>query len=459
MEPIAGKRIWRVDFDSFETALAKLNASLSLSLSKETSDRIELKFESVDHFHPDQLLKRVSALAKLLDRRKRLLDPATSAAAATELESEVGKPSTAEPASAPTASSSAPAESNDETMTRLLGGVPARPAPAPPQAKTGLDNLLKQIVSPHLVQSASAQQTALVSAVELNLSEQLRALLHHPHFQALEAVWRGLDRLVRGFGGEENIKLFVLDVSKEELAADLTASEALESSAFFKLIRQQTEDVPWSVALGLYNFSDNVPDLTMLGRVAKIFAAVGTGFIAGGNPHLIGCDSFAEHPDPDDWQRPISDDVRVTWNQLRDLSEADWIGLAMPRFLLRQPYGKADDPIDSFPFEELPGIPPHEAYLWGNPALLCGQLLLSSFLEQGWDMEVGPGGDIEELPVHTFSRDGEKEIKPCGEAWLSDRAGEAIQDSGLIPVLSIKRRDAVHLPVLQSLRGAPIRLG
>jgi type VI secretion system protein ImpC len=149
----------------------------------------------------------------------------------------------------------------------------------------------------------------------------------------------------------------------------------------------------------------------------------------------------------------------VTWNQLRDLSEADWIGLAMPRFLLRQPYGKADDPIDSFPFEELPGIPPHEAYLWGNPALLCGQLLLSSFLEQGWDMEVGPGGDIEELPVHTFSRDVEKEIKPCGEAWLSDRAGEAIQDSGLIPVLSIKRRDAVHLPVLQSLRGAPIRLG
>ena len=460
MEPIAGRRIWRVDFDNSKTTLAKLNARLILALSQETDDKLELKFESIDDFHPDKLLQQVPALAKLLDQRRRLLDPATNAAAAAELEKEVGKPSPAEPESASAASKTSTAESNDETLTRLLGGAPARPsASTSPQAKSGLDNLLKQIVAPHVVQNASAQQTAVVSAAELKLPEQMRALLHHPDFQALEAVWRALDRLVRGFGGEENIKFFVVDISKEELMADLGSNEALESSAFFKLIRQQTESVPWTVCLGLYTFVDSVADLAALGRIAKIFAAAGTAFVASGSAHLIGCDSLAEHPDPDDWQRPIAEDVRATWKQLRDLPEADWIGLATPRFLLRQPYGKADDPIESFPFEELPGIPPHEAYLWGNPALLCGQFLLSSFLEQGWDMEVGPGGDIEELPVHTFSRDGEKEIKPCAEAWLSDRAGEAIQDSGIIPVLSIKRRDAVHLPVLQSLRGGPIRLG
>jgi predicted component of type VI protein secretion system len=104
-------------------------------------------------------------------------------------------------------------------------------------------------------------------------------------------------------------------------------------------------------------------------------------------------------------------------------------------------------------------MPFHEGYLWGNPAWLCGHLLASAFQAEGWELEIGEPGDIEELPVHKFEHEGEKQVKPCAEAWLSDRAGERIRSKGLIPVLSIKHRDAVRVLTLQGLSGAGLRVG
>ena len=134
------------------------------------------------------------------------------------------------------------------------------------------------------------------------------------------------------------------------------------------------------------------------------------------------------------------------------------VGLALPRFLLRQPYGKDSDPIESFPFEELPGDPPHEGYLWGNPAILGGYLLAAAFQAEGWEMQTSSYGEVGDLPVLKFRQDGEVMVKPCAEAWLSDRAGEAISKRGLTPILSVKGRDMVRLAGLQSLTGKPFAI-
>jgi type VI secretion system protein ImpC len=127
--------------------------------------------------------------------------------------------------------------------------------------------------------------------------------------------------------------------------------------------------------------------------------------------------------------------------------------------LLRLPYGKQTEPIDSFPFEELRTDSAHEAYLWGNSALLCGYLFASAFQANGWDMEDDNSGEIGELPVHSFTQDGESKVKPCAEAWLTERAAQKILSQGLIPVLSIKCRDAVRVAVLQSLAGSAFSIG
>ena len=141
------------------------------------------------------------------------------------------------------------------------------------------------------------------------------------------------------------------------------------------------------------------------------------------------------------------------------MPEAAHLGLAMPRFLLRQPYGKGSDTIETFEFEEMTGKPEHESYLWGNPAFLCGQLIADAFAAQDPDMEATDGGgEVGGLPIHTLTSNGETEVKPCAEAWLSERATAAILDQGIMPVLSVHGRDAVELLTLRALSNPPVSL-
>jgi type VI secretion system protein ImpC len=140
------------------------------------------------------------------------------------------------------------------------------------------------------------------------------------------------------------------------------------------------------------------------------------------------------------------------WAALRESPQARSIGLALPRFLLRQPYGKGSDPIEGFSFEEVVAATEHEAFLWGNPAFLCTQVIAQSVVAEAEGMDVAAGLEVDGLPVFRYkSEDGESAMKPCAEAWLVDRAAEYLLRRGFTPVLSIKGRDAVRLPGLVSV--------
>jgi type VI secretion system protein ImpC len=210
--------------------------------------------------------------------------------------------------------------------------------------------------------------------------------------------------------------------------------------------------------LGVYAFGPQ--DHAVLAEIASLANACHTAFVAEANPSLVGCSSFGVQPDPDDWSELSSVD-RAGFTELRRTPKAAHLGLAMPRFLLRQPYGKGSDAIEAFPFEELPGKSAHESYLWGNPAFLCGHLLADEFAAEGAEMETSGGGEVSGLPIHTFASEGEIAVKPCAEAWLSERAAAAILSQGIMPVLSIQGRDAVKLLTLRALSDppAPLALG
>lgn len=431
--------------------MARLEIALRLPDLMKAGESVELRFRGLEDFHPDQLIQQIKPLANLGQCRNRLLNPASAAAAAAELEGLLrggaNTPATRVPEPAPT-------ESNDALLSRLLERPAGSPPSPKPTAASGIDiqGLIRNIVGGTAVAGPSPHQAALLSALDAEMTAQLQPILHHPAFQALEAAWRGIDLLVRNFGAEETVKLYLLNVSKAELAEDLKAHEELGQTEICRLLSREGNELSWAALIGLYSFEDAVEEIEMLGRLAKIAALMGAPLIAGASPRLAGCDSFGEQPDPDDWKRAGNADFREAWQALRELPEAAFLGLALPRFLLRQPYGRASDPIAAFPFEEVPGGLPHEAYLWGNPSVLCGYLLASTFQAEGWEMQPGGYGEVGELPVHRFYQDGETKVKPCAEAWLSERAGEAILEKGLMPVLSIKGRDAVRLVNLQSLR-------
>jgi len=143
---------------------------------------------------------------------------------------------------------------------------------------------------------------------------------------------------------------------------------------------------------------------------------------------------------------------------LRRSSEAAWIGLLLPRFLLRLPYGKNTVPLENFSFEEMPEAPVHQQYLWGNPAFACAYLLAQTFAESGWEMRPGTHAELRGLPLHVYEADGEPQVQPCAEVLMSDADAEWLLDQGMMPLVSVKNEDAVRLLRFQSIAHPPAPL-
>jgi len=179
-------------------------------------------------------------------------------------------------------------------------------------------------------------------------------------------------------------------------------------------------------------------------------ARAGAPFLAGADPALAECEPVAglsQLPR----RRQRDDDAAQWWQTLREMQEAPYVGLALPRFLLRLPYGKDTAPTESFAFEEMPGARAHEDYLWGNPAVACACLLGQTFQEYGWEMRPGLIRELTGLPLHAYAEGDEWTAKPCSEVQLSDEAYEAILQEGLTPLVWMKGADRILVPRLQSV--------
>ena len=166
----------------------------------------------------------------------------------------------------------------------------------------------------------------------------------------------------------------------------------------------------------------------------------------GCQPRALGCESLARWPDPRDWRAELPENVGKAWQQLRNQAEACYLGLVLPRFLLRMPYGPETSPLERVPsFNELPDPAEHEAYLWGNGAWGCGALAGSAFGENGWRMQLHQATVLDSLPIVGVERDGEYQLQPCAEALLSRRAAERILAAGLMPLLTVKGTGTAQL--------------
>ncbi len=437
---LAKRRPVLVDRDNFEEVLEKLAPELRLPWGS-------VRFRELEDFHPDRIFERLELFRALRETREKLSDRATFAAAAAALQP---KPPAPAPASQP----------RGVSLTDLVEETETRASARTARALDDFSALVRDLVAPHLVPGADPRQAEMVAKVDMATGEGMREVLHHPDFQALEAAWRGLFFLVRRLETDTELKLYLLDVSKAELQEDLKASD-LRLTGTYRVLVEQTVGTPggqpWAVVAGNFSFTDSVDDVMLLGYLAGIARAAGAPFLSAASPQVVGCDSLGEHPLPEQWQ-PVTAERQKTWEILRNFPEARYLGLAMGRFLLRLPYGKDTDPTEQFAFEEFSGAARHEEYLWGNPALACVCLLGQAFAQWGWDLRPGAIHDIDGLPAHVYREDGESHVKPCAEALLTEKAANAILDKGIMPLLSLKDRDAVRLLRFQSLADPPAAL-
>jgi type VI secretion system protein ImpC len=449
-----------VDRDNLDEVMSKLGVEIHLAVGGPDRPAIPIRFGELEDFHPDRIFERLEVFQGLRETRQKLADPRTFASAAAEVR---GWEATAKPTAAPKPPSERPPVASPLsglTTSGLLDEIidqsedqPSETRPSPGSSEWSA--FLQEVVRPHLVPRADPRQADLVAALDASVAELMRTILHHPDFQVLEAAWRGAYFLVSRLETDAQLRLFLLDLSEAELRADLAATEDLRSTGTYRLLVEQTVETPgaepWAVVVGNYTFDQTLEDAGLLGRMAKIARRAGAPFIAAAHPHLAGCESLAETPDPDDWQRPAEAKNTGAWEELRRIPEASYLALALPRFLLRLPYGRETEPIERFDLEEMTDAFNHEHYLWGNPALASACLLAHGFSLHGWDLRPGVVKDIQGLPMHVYRVQDEPRTKPCAEVLLTERAAEIILDQGLIPLLSFRDQDTVRLARFQSL--------
>ena len=303
---------------------------------------------------------------------------------------------------------------------------------------------------------------AIISELDQKLSAQINLIMHHPDFQQLESAWRGLDHLVSNTETDEMLKIRFMDMSKSELRRTMRRYKgvAWDQSPLFKRLYEeeygQLGGEPYGCLVADYYFDHNPPDVELLAAMAKVSAAAHAPFIAGAAPSTLQMDSWQELANPRDLAKITGNLEHAAWNSLRDTEDARYVGLAMPRFLGRLPYGAKTNPVDEFDFEEETEGADHRNYVWNNAAYAMAVNINRSFKLYGWCTMirgVESGGTVENLPCHTFpTDDGGFDMKCPTEIAISDRREAELARAGFIPLVHRKGTNHATFIGAQSLQ-------
>ena len=471
-------KTWRpllVDRDNLDQMIARLGVRLTVPITEDGSQALAISFTALDDFHPDRLFQRLDVFESMRRLRGRLQNPKTFDGAAVEVrkwkEFEVvdARPSEANEIATPQESSAGSETNEGGVLDQILAGTTglAKSKLSQPIEKTSSDvsRLAEAVVKPYLTPDIEADQQELIAAVDARIAATMTAILRNPDFHALESAWRGLDFLVSRLETGSDLKIYLLDISLDEFKADFASNDDIRATALYKIVVEDTVGtvggVPWAVVAGNYFFNLAVTDHKLVERISRIANDAETPFVAGATSDFLGCDSLVTTPDPDDWNSQLDSKVEQSWAHVTHLESARYVGFALPRFLLRLPYGKETEPTEEFDFEELETqrdeTARHESYLWTNPVFAITYLLGKGFSEEGWHFRPTDRLEIEGLPLHTYEHDGESDIKPCAETLLTLRGAQKIIDRGLMPLLSMKESDTIRLGMFQSISGRSFR--
>jgi len=444
---LAQRKPWAVDIDRYENVMRRMGIRLQLPLGA-GGEVLSLSVESLDDLHPDALYDRLPIFAELGSWRQRLQQPGTFAEAAREVRSRLGAPS-GEPARTPSgAVQAAPAaDIQADDFTRLLGRSPTRQTAVELQ----VEQWIQQVVAPYAVPGKDPSQDQLVAAVDAALSDTMRSVLHHAQFQALEARWRSVDLLTRRLETGPDLQIVLYDIAAEEFAADLRAGDALEQSGLYSLLVEQppldARQGPLSLIVADYTFRETAEHAALLGRVAQIAAAAGAPWIADFDGASLR-DSAAE----------IDAETRQAWTALRQLPQAAYLGLTLPRYLVRLPYGKGSQPIERFALDEFLRERPGHGLLWGNSAVLVGLLMGQAFRDAGLaGVQSGDTLTVDDLPMVCYrDADGEAVAIPCAEFQFTESLAVRAVDEAWMPWVAIRGRPEIRLAGFRSLAGGPL---
>ena len=340
--------------------------------------------------------------------------------------------------------------------------------PKSERARDSVAIAVKTLAQQALAQTTLVSNDALVSigsiikALDATLTEQINLILHHEEFQQLENAWRGLHHLVNNTETDETLKIKVFNISKKDLGRTLKKfrGTAWDQSPIFKRVYEeeygQLGGEPFGLLVGDYYFDHSPQDTQLLGDISQVASAAHAPFLAAAAPTVMQMDSWTELANPRDLTKIFQTPEYAAWRSLRESEDARYLGLCMPRFLARLPYGAKTEPVDEFAFEEDTTPGESEKYSWCNSAYAMATNITRAFKLYGWCSNIRgieSGGAVEGLPAHTFpDEDGGVALKCPTEIAISDRREAELAKNGFMPLIFRKNSDFAAFIGAQSLQ-------
>lgn len=315
--------------------------------------------------------------------------------------------------------------------------------------RKGIENLITQLFEPgkEVKQISHAVIDEMVAELDKKLSMQVDEILHNPDFQKIESAWRSLKFLVDRTDFRENTKIEILNASKEDLLSDFEDAPELTKSGLYKTAYTREYGTfggqPYAAMIGNYEFGPGAQDMKLLQYVAGVANMSHSPFVASVGHSFFGVDHIDEVPNLKDIKAILEGPKYAKWQSFRASEDARYVGLALPRFLLRLPYGPDTHPAKSFKYVE-DASADHGHYSWGNAAFAFGSRLTDSFAKYRWCANViGPlgGGAVEDLPLHNYEAMGATQTKIPTEILVSERREFELAEEGFMALTMRKGTD------------------
>lgn len=315
--------------------------------------------------------------------------------------------------------------------------------------RSGLDAFLTELLKPERkdVKISTAVVDDMIAEIDRKISRQLDLVLHSFKFQKLESAWRSLKYLVDKTDFRENNRVEILNVSQDDLLSDFEDAPEIVKSGLYKLVYTQEYGQfggqPYGLLVGNYEFSYGSQDVKLLQNIAAVATMSHAPFISGASAKMFGLDSFPGLPALKDLKAMFESPLYTKWKGFRENEDAHNIGLTLPHFMLRLPYGPETVPVKSFNYvEDVSGG--DSTFLWGNAAFALAACITDSFAKYRWCTNIiGPlgGGAVLDLPIYNYKAMGEIRTKIPTEVEVSDRREFELAEEGFIALSMRKGSD------------------
>ncbi len=288
----------------------------------------------------------------------------------------------------------------------------------------------------------------MIGELDRQLSQDLDKILHHPEFQKVESLWRGVEHLVGKTDFRKNIRVELLDLSKDALREDFEDAPEIIQSGLYQHAYVNEYDTPGgepiAALISAYEFDASSQDIALLRNISKVSAAAHMPFIGSVGPAFFMKNTIDEVAAIKDVTNYFDRAEYIKWKSFRDSDDSRYIGLTMPRVLGRLPYGPDTVPVRSFNYVEEVKGPDHDKYLWTSASFAFAANMVRSFENNGWCVQIrGPqaGGAVEDLPIHLYDLGTGSQVKIPSEIMISETREFDFSNLGLIPLSYYKGRD------------------